>query len=176
MTTTIEPETAIEKASDAAIKPELLRTDGTPTPAGWRVISAHLQQPIPTKKRAGRGGLQFSYIDARQVQDRLDAVVGPGNWSTSFRIIDLDRKAVECTLTIFGVSKCDAGYSNNPEAPEYIEAKDRQTGQRLIDETTGEVKMIKNPAWEDEPFKAAYSDSFKRAAVSFGIGRFLYDK
>ena len=27
---------------------------------------------------------------------------------------------------------------------------------------------------EDEPLKAAYSDAFKRAAVQFGIGRWLY--
>src|SRR5512142_3241194 len=28
---------------------------------------------------------------------------------------------------------------------------------------------------ENEPVKSAYSDAFKRAAVKFGIGRFLYD-
>lgn len=173
MTQTLEKlETEITVESD---KPEsFLKDDGTPTAKGWREINRRLQQPMPVKKRKGRGNLEFSYITARQVQDRLDAVVGPGNWSSRFRIIDSEHKAVECTLTIFGISKADAGYSNNPEAPEFIEAKNRQTGERITDETTGEVKLVKNPAWEDEPYKASYSDSFKRAAVSWGIGRFLY--
>jgi hypothetical protein len=54
-------------------------------------------------------------------------------------------------LGIFGVWKWDAGYSNNPDAePE-------------------------DPQFEDEPLKAAVSDGLKRAAVQWGIGRFLYE-
>lgn len=99
-------------------------------------------------KKKGKVG---SYIDARAVMDRLDGVVGPDGWSTTYRCIDPADKAVECTLSIrFGgdwVARADVGYPND--------AKDAD-----------------NPA--KEAWKAAYSDSLKRAAVQFGIGRYIY--
>lgn len=124
--------------------------DGSPTRFGWRAIGKALREPIPSKKRKGRAGLSFDYIDARQVEDRLDAVVGPGNWSTHYYVHPTG--AVECTLTIFGVPKANVGYSNNPDA------------------------APADAFFEHEPLKAAYSDAFKRAAVAWGVGRFLYRK
>jgi hypothetical protein len=120
---------------------------GKPTRWGWRKISRLLQQPMGTRSRPGRGGSgrKFEYITARQAAERLDAVVGCGNWSSSFRVLDLEHGAVECTLTVCEVSKADVGYPNDAD---------------------------NDP--EDEPLKAAYSDAFKRAAVQFGIGRWLY--
>lgn len=112
----------------------------------WVEIGRRFREPIPSKMRDGRGGKQFAYIDARDVQDRLDDVVGPGNWSCAFKVLQLDPPAVECTLTVCDVRKADVGYCNDP------------AGGR-----------------EDEPLKAAYSDALKRAAVHWGIGRFLYE-
>ena len=106
--------------------------------------------PVAIKDGRGKVG---SYIDARAVMDRLDAAasVGPGNWSTAYRCIDPMEKAVECTLSIRidgeWVSRSDVGYPN--------EAKDAD-----------------NP--DKEPWKAAYSDSLKRAAVQWGVGRYIY--
>lgn len=113
----------------------------------WRDIHARLadRNGLTVKSRAGRGRDSFSYIDAREVMDRLDEVVGPGAWSTSFRVLAEQGFCVECTLTIHGVSKADCGYANSPS-----DGHDR------------------------EAMKAAYSDAFKRAAVHWGIGRFLY--
>ena len=118
---------------------------GKPTRWGWRKIGRLLQQPMPTRDRPGRGGRKFEYITARQAAERLDTVVGCGNWSSAFRVLDLEHGAVECTLTVCEVSKADVGYPNDAD---------------------------NDP--EDEPLKAAYSDAFKRAAVQFGIGRWLY--
>lgn len=161
--------------SDTPATDPVADLNGYPTARGWRLIASRLAKSMPSKTRRGRGGMQFSYIDARQVMDRLDDVVGPGNWSDSYvpRAGRTDEVVVECTLTIFGVSKTDVGYSNNPDADEFIEALDA-SGHRVVDPETGEVKMKRNPAYEDEPLKAAYSDAFKRAAVKWSIGRFLY--
>jgi len=133
-------------------KAPLIKPDGTPTPEGWRKINELLRHPMATKEFKGKGGRTYTYITARQVQDRLDAVVGPGNWSTEVTVIRSEHPvAVLLTMSIFGVRKTDAGYSNNPEADS---PDDR--------------------AYEDEPLKAAVSDGFKRAAVQWGIGRWLY--
>jgi hypothetical protein len=126
---------------------ELVNPDGTPTRDGWRAIGDELRKPMPHKSYTV-AGREMSFITARQVMDRLDAVIGPGNWSTHY-FAHADG-AVECTLTIFGVAKADVGYKNNPEA----KPTDKQ--------------------YEWEPLKAAYSDAFKRAAVAWGVGRFLY--
>lgn len=133
-----------EPKTDTKADEPLLDANGMPTRRGWRVIGAALRREMPSKKRPGRGGT-FDYITARQVAERLDSVVGPGNWSTAFRVLNTDEHVVECTLTVFGVQRADVGYSNNPDSDN-----------------------------EPEPFKAAYSDAFKRAAVQFGVGRWLY--
>lgn len=134
------------------VKPATRNPDGTPTERGWLAIGRLFRAELPAKQRKGKGGRDFSYIDARQVQNVLDNTVGPGNWSTQVQVVRADHPvAVLVGLSVFGVWKWDAGYSNNPEA-------DNE----------------QDKAFEDEPLKAAVSDGFKRAAVQFGIGRFLY--
>jgi len=61
--------------------------------------------------RAQSGGkaLGLAYIDARSVMRRLDAVVGPENWSFDFDVLSPDGKMVKGRLTVLGVTKCDAG-------------------------------------------------------------------
>jgi hypothetical protein len=89
--------------------------------------------------------LAMAYIDARLIQDRLDAVLGVENWQDKYDI--LHDGSVMCSLRVkLGsrwITKTDVGSpSEQPDA-----------GDRL---------------------KAAFSDGLKRAAVKFGIGRYLY--
>ena len=55
--------------------------------------------------------LIVAYIDARAVMDRLDEVIGVGNWNDEYEVIYADKGnfSVKCKLTIFGVSKEDVG-------------------------------------------------------------------
>jgi hypothetical protein len=97
----------------------------------------------------GSRAMAIAYIDARAVMDRLDDVVGPGEWSDSYRVLNLvagRMVEVECTLTVCGVSKADVGVGT----PSFS----ADAGENLL--------------------KGAYSDALKRAAVKFGIGRYLY--
>lgn len=89
--------------------------------------------------------LGMAYVDARVIQDRLDDVVGPENWSDTYAV--LPDGSVTCTLRVrLGgkwVSKTDVGSaSDQPDA-----------GDRM---------------------KSGFSDALKRAAVKYGIGRYLY--
>ena len=114
----------------------------------------HAQTPVEERKY--RVGSTFTYngkkianmlcyVDARYVQDKLDEIVGVGNWSAEFIEI---KRALFCRITIsylrdngdIGiVSKMDCGTESN------------------VEKEKGEA-----------------SDAFKRAAVHFGIGRDLY--
>jgi len=51
----------------------------------------------------------LAYIDARSVMRRLDAVVGPANWSFDFDLLSPEGKMVKGKLTVLGITKCDAG-------------------------------------------------------------------
>ena len=68
-------------------------------------------------KTIDKGFGSLSYVDARAVMQRLDDVVGMGNWGTDFRVVSPD-KAVECALTIHGITKCDVGYLNSSSSAE----------------------------------------------------------
>lgn len=57
------------------------------------------------------------YIDARSVMRRLDAVVGPGNWSFDFDLLSTTGKMVKGKLTVLGVTKFDAGESSDEGEP-----------------------------------------------------------
>ena len=108
----------------------------------WRVQRTSKER-VQGKYPEGTRGLLVAYIDARQVFSRLDELFGPDGWQTSYRVLDAASGAIECTLTVGGISKSDVGYPN------------RSGGE--------------------EPLKAAYSDATKRAAVQWGIGRWLYE-
>lgn len=93
----------------------------------------------------GNRASAIAYLDARHVMDRLDHVVGGGNWQDEYKV--LDDGSVVCTLAVRvdgeWISKTDVGsLSAQPDA-----------GDRL---------------------KAAFSDALKRAGVKWGIGRYLY--
>jgi hypothetical protein len=118
----------------------------------WQAIGEKLRAPFDpadvdfrvqgrVNEQTGKGQV-VAYIDARSVQDRLDEVVGAGNWSFDWEPVVIDKGDVQVakgTLTILGVSKSDVGTASNFEAS-----------------------------------LGAVSHCFKRAAVHFGIGRYLY--
>lgn len=86
------------------------------------------------------------HLDPRAVQDRLDEVVGPQNWRTEYTVTQ--QGSVICTLSLYlnnlWVSKQDGSGLNVAAAD-----KARET-------------------------KFVFSDAFCRAAVQWGIGRYLY--
>lgn len=57
----------------------------------------------------GDKALAIPYLDARAVMNRLDRVVGAGNWSFAWDPITTDGKMVRGKLTVLGVTYEDAG-------------------------------------------------------------------
>lgn len=96
----------------------------------------------------GNRAMVMAYVDARVVMDRLDDVFGPDNWKTEF--VELDQgKSVRCRLS----------------------ARFAPDGDWVWKEDVGGESEQED---EGDRRKAAHSDALKRAAVSFGIGRYLY--
>jgi hypothetical protein len=89
--------------------------------------------------------LAMAYIDARLIQDRLDDVLGVENWEDGYKI--LPDGSVMCRLRI-------------------------KLGDRWISKT--DVGSPSEQPDLGDRLKAAFSDALKRAAVKFGIGRYLY--
>lgn len=98
-------------------------------PYRWKVVNAQ-----------SSGCECVAYIDARQVMDLLDEVLGPENWQDHYREV---AGKVYCDLSI------------------------RIDGEWI---TKADCADEKGESGE----KGSASEAFKRAAVKWGIGRFLY--
>ena len=112
-------------------------------------IAAALAAPFTgtdLKQRPGRGGMTFTYADARAVAQRLDDVLGITGWNFESAVVDITAKAIKGTLTIrvdgVASTKEDYGYPNGGQS--------------------------------DEPLKEASSDALRRCAALLGVGRSLY--
>lgn len=89
------------------------------------------------------------YVTARTVMNRLDNVCGPENWWDDYVP---SENSVRCILT--------------------IRLPDRQT---LTKQDAGGYPDMKGPSAEEDTEKGGFSDAFKRAAVKFGVARYLYN-
>jgi hypothetical protein len=92
----------------------------------------------------GDRALALAYINTRAVMDRLDDVLGPDSWEDRYEV--LASGDVVCTL------KC-------------------RVGERWVRKS--DVGGPSEQPDGGDRIKAAFSDAFKRAAVKFGIGRYI---
>lgn len=94
---------------------------------------------------SGNRALALAYVDARVIQDRLDQVLGVDGWQDDYKC--LEDGCVVCRLRLkLGTEWVSKVDVGSPS--DQGDAGDRR--------------------------KAAFSDALKRAAVKFGIGRYLY--
>jgi hypothetical protein len=94
---------------------------------------------------SGNRALAVAYVDARTIMDRLDEVLGVDGWQDRYEV--LPDGNVACRL------RC-------------------KIGEQWI--TKVDVGGPSEQPDDGDKLKAAFSDALKRAAVKFGIGRFLY--
>ena len=105
-----------------------------------------LEWRIQVTSKDKTSGLAIPYVTNRAIQDRLDEVVGPENWYNDYK-------------PWHGTGKKDAqicGISIYFEGKGFITKWDGAEDSDI------------------EPIKGGLSDSMKRAAVQWGVGRVLY--
>lgn len=111
---------------------EKLSAPFPPDAVSWRVGSTNGDK---TK------GLALAYIDARDVMERLDLVMGPENW---------ERRHPH----VGGTTTCEIAL--------WLEGR----GWVVKSDGAGDTQV--------EAEKGSLSDAFKRTAVNWGVGRYLY--
>ena len=126
---------------------------GKPFPAsdvGWK-----LQRTVKDKMR----GLAVPYLDARAISDRLDNVVGQNKWKDEYslwhRYTDNVKQQGKETTKLVNSQLCTI-YIYDDEKKEWI----------------GKTDGAENTDFES--VKGGLSDAFKRAAVKWNIGRYMY--
>jgi len=97
--------------------------------------------------KANKRAQALPYIDARCVQDRLDQVLGPQNWKLEYSDVLSGGRlvAVRCKLSI----RVDGEWIDKEDASNFDPSNDLAV-------------------------KGSHSEALKRAAVQWGIGRYLY--
>ncbi len=119
-----------------------LRKPFPPAKISWRIGSTNADK---TK------GMALAYIDARDVQDRLDEVCGIDGWQC--RYVPMHDKKTVCEIGL----RLNVSQDLSGPKWEWVWKSDGAGDSDI------------------EAEKGALSDAFKRAAVRWGIGRYLYD-
>jgi Rad52/22 family double-strand break repair protein len=131
---------------------ESMGLEETAVPAGVEAVMEALAAPFEDNEVkfrpgvvAGARALALPYVDARVIMDRLDEVLGGANWQDEYEC--LPEGSVVCRLRL-------------------------RLGEEWI--TKMDVGGQSEQPDEGDRRKAAFSDALKRAAVKFGVGRYLY--
>ena len=109
----------------------------------------------------------WAYIDARDVQRRLDRVVGFGLWDSKIRV---EGAFIICDLKLKfewdWVNRSDGTHIGDVDIDTTKKGSQNRTENREFEKTKDNTVM---------ETKGSYSIAFKRAAVKWGIGTYLYD-
>jgi hypothetical protein len=126
---------------------KLASSEVTPNEVAQALAAPFEATEVKFKPQAvsGNRALAVPFVDARVIQDRLDDVLGVMGWQDSYEC--LPDGAVVCRLRV------------------------RVGGEWITKEDVG--GQSEQPD-EGDRRKAAFSDALKRAAVKFGVGRYLY--
>ncbi len=119
---------------------------------------ANLRKPFPPERiswRVGpttqdkKKGQALAYIDARDVMSRLDEVAGP-YWQCAY--VPMPNGTCCCSIGL-------------------------KIGDEWVWRSNGAINLTDSdkPDQKEMTEKGSYSDAFKRAAVLWGIGQYLYD-
>lgn len=117
--------------------------------------------PADVEWRIGRAGVKndkvwatcLAYITNRAIMERLDEVCGPSNWKNEYKVMPIgpNDSTILCGISI-------------------------KVGEEWVTKWDGSGAMESNAGLSgQDAAKGTLSGAMKRAAVQWGIGRYLYD-
>ena len=139
---------------------------------------------IGSKNKDGSKARFLAYLDARDVMDRLDEVVGVENWKVEYEKIECKNSIIDWRNEKYTFIEKDY------KTKKIIEKEDvKKVIHKINDETfiimQAKLSIKFNDEWitkidgsgtrDTETEKSLMSDALKRAGVLWGIGRYLYD-
>lgn len=144
----------MDQADTRSLK-ERLGAPFPPTDVEWRVQASGLARRRDSEVEEWWVRL-VPYVNARAIQQRLDDVVGPEGWEVEYK--------ANPTSTATGGLLCGISL--------YVSDARRVTKW----DGSGEMKAAASGRGlsEEDAMKGSISTAFKRAAVAWGIGRYLY--
>ena len=124
---------------------ENLSIDFSPSEWEWRVGHSGITNSRPR-------AMVLAYVTARALQERLDLVCGPANWTCEYQAApNASHDALLCSIGI------RVAYDEMTRTSNWVYKVDGASNSKV------------------EPVKGGISNSFKRAAVLWGMGRHLYN-
>lgn len=125
--------------------------------------AADVEWRVTKTRNSNSEGLAVPFIDSRAIQNRLDDVVGPFFWRTRF--IPWHQYIPK------------PGKYEDPNGAQKAPVSSQLCGLSIYDAERKEwVEKVDGAENTDiEAIKGGISDSFKRAAVLWSIGRYLYE-
>ena len=125
--------------------------------------AADVEWRVTKLRNQNSEGLVVPFIDSRAIQNRLDDVVGPFFWRTRF--IPWHQYVPK------------PGKYEDPNEVQKAPVSSQLCGLSIYDAERKEwVEKVDGAENTDiEAIKGGISDSFKRASVLWGIGRYLYE-
>lgn len=149
-------------------------------------VKAQLARPFPREEVKflpgfGSSGV-IAYVDARSVMNRLNEVVGAENWHDYYNeasLVQTETRDITPYPDLAEDGKASKNQWGKYSTDEHLKAFDHaaityagiKCSLTVLDITKCDV----GTASMSEKIKGAFSDAFKRAAVKFGVGEYLYE-
>lgn len=128
------------------------------------ILSIEFKPGTGFENNSGAKVIAQPYISARDVQNRLDAVVGKQGWKVDYKTESILHKGIKKNQEIDQITSmiiCTISILCRMPDDSFI----------WVSKSDG----AESRGQEGSQFKGGMSDAFKRAAVQWGIGRWLYD-
>lgn len=149
----------------------------------WKALAAPFHKAdvkyrIQSVTRDGTKALFLPYVSSRSIMDRLDSTdgVGPGNWKDEYIRLSPTIPMDAATATVGGVDY--NGKTDTKAVAKLIENHYQAGFLCRLSIRFGEDWLTKEGISSDseiQNLKGGESGALKRAAVKYGIGRYLYN-
>lgn len=120
--------------------------------------------PVEMERTVSKSGRSLTYLPIAEVINKLNRVIGVGNWSSE--VVHIGRDTLDPDWVIAHV-RVTISVPNGKDEPRTFAHYDGVGGQQVKRKKTGEIVDL------GDEFKGAVSDALKKALQQVGLGLYL---